>query len=732
MAKLGLDKSDFDRGMDEAAKAPDKTGGKFAAMGKAAKAGFAAAGAAAVAFGASSVKTGMTFDASMSQVAATMGTTTDEIGDLRDFALEMGRTTAFSATEASEALNYMALAGYDAKTSMEMLPNVLSMAAAGNMDLAKASDIATDAQSALGLSGEETKTMIDQMAKASSKSNTSIEQLGEAFLTVGGTAKSMAGGTQEMSTALGILANAGIKGSEGGTALRNTLLGLQSGKFEKVFGALGVEAYDADGNLRPLNETMADMQKAMDGMTQEERDKTIAKVFNRRDLKSINALLANTGEAWNDLSGAIGDSQGAAEAMADTQLDNLQGQVTLLKSAFEGLQIAISDKITPLLRPIVENVSGAISKITELIQGGDLTGAIQEKISKLPEMIPQYLEQMLPKLVEFSGKIREKAGELVGVGLEFIKNLAKGIMQGLPAIIQNVPTILSNLAGIINDNAPKLIAAGFNILVTIGKGIIQAVPVLLQNFPKIIKSIFDVFMAISWAGIGKFVVRGIANGIKALVGLVRGAGRRLATAGMKAITNGFKSARQAGANMVRAIGQAISNGAHAVITAARRMASRAIQAVKSGFSNIGDVGMNLVRGIWNGISNGLGWIKAKIAGWVGNVKSFLKNLFGIKSPSRWARDEIGRNIVLGMAGGITSNAKMIDDAMRTLIPDTDITTASVNGRFEGVLAENFNKSMADIVPAITDGISDAMGGVKVVLNSREFGRMTRKAVNGAI
>ena len=191
-----------------------KIGGVAAkALGAAA----AATGTAMLAFGKQSIEAGMQFDSSMSQVAATMGTTVDQIQDLRDFAQEMGSKTAFSATQAADALNYMALAGYDAKTSMDMLPNVLNLAAAGGMELASASDMITDSQSALGLTLDETSKLVDKMAKASSKSNTSVAQLGDAILTVGGTAKNMAGGTTELTAALGILADNGTKGAEGGT-----------------------------------------------------------------------------------------------------------------------------------------------------------------------------------------------------------------------------------------------------------------------------------------------------------------------------------------------------------------------------------------------------------------------------------------------------------------------------------------------------------------------------------
>lgn len=366
VAKITLDKSEYEKGLaglkaDAEKKQKDIQKGMLAATGV----GVAALGAFAV----SSVKTGAEFDKAMSQVAATMGVTVDEIGNLRDFAQQMGASTAFSATQAADALNYMALAGYDADKSMQMLPNVLNLAAAGGIELASASDMVTDAQSALGLTAEQTVEMVDQMAKAASKSNTSVEQLGSAFLTVGGTARSLSGGTVELSTALGLLADNGIKGAEGGTALRNVLMAIQGGKFEETFGSMGISAYDAAGNLRPLNETFADLNAALDGMTDQQRTEIISSVFNARDLKSVNALLNTSTERWNELTTAIDNSKGAAAEMASTQLDNLAGDITLLKSAWEGLQIQISEKLVPALRDVVQF-------ITKLIENFDTIGPI--------------------------------------------------------------------------------------------------------------------------------------------------------------------------------------------------------------------------------------------------------------------------------------------------------------------------------------------------------------------
>lgn len=387
VASLTLDTKEYERGLKSAKGMATGTSQDITkTVGNIKKGALLATGAMVAgitAFGVSSVKTGMQFDTSMSQVAATMGKTMDEMeseigsvdlawgefsGNLREYAQEMGKHTAFSATEAADALNYMALAGYDTQKSMEMLPNVLNLAAAGSMELATASDMVTDASSALGLSTEETTMMVDQMAMTASKSNTSVAQLGDAMLTVGGTAKNMKGGTTELSTALGILADNGIKGSEGGTILRNAILSLTAptSKAQKELDSLGVSVFDSEGNMRSMNDIMMDLDSSMSNLTGEERAAAMSKIFNKRDLKGIEALLAGAGTRWDELSGYIDEAQGSAQKMADTQLDNLQGDVTLLKSAWEGLQISVSDKLTPVLRGLVQGLTWAIDHASTL------------------------------------------------------------------------------------------------------------------------------------------------------------------------------------------------------------------------------------------------------------------------------------------------------------------------------------------------------------------------------
>lgn len=541
LAKITLDTTEYDHGLDLIKNGAAKIGGLGAkALG--------AATAAVTAFGVASVKTGMGFDSAMSQVAATMGKTVDQMlgdtatvqlswgeftGNLREYAQEMGANTVFSATQAAEALNYMALAGYDTQKSMETLPSVLNLAAAGAMDLASASDMVTDAETALGLAGKETAdgiprttALIDEMARTASKTNTSVSQLGSAILTIGGTAKLLNGGmveladgteraydgTTELSTALGLLADNGIKGSAAGTSLRNILSSLSSDKFKKSFGELGVSAYDSEGKMRSLKDVLADMNSVMEDMTDEEKTGIINSTFNQRDLKSVNALLATTGDRWDEITLALLDSKGAAEEMAETQLDNLAGDITLFQSALEGAQIALSDKISPSLRDFVKLGTEGMSEFTEKLRGGDLIGAVEsigvsiggmasEVVKRVPDLIRaggalltglvqgigqaasqvDFKYAVVPLILGLTYKIRDAAGELTTAGIELIKGLGKGISDNSSYLTSIFGVIFDNLSGAITENVPRLFEAGLEMLQGLGQGIGENLPTFLEE-----------------------------------------------------------------------------------------------------------------------------------------------------------------------------------------------------------------------------------------------------------
>lgn len=426
---------------------------------------------------AASVRAGSDFDTAMSQVAATSGKTVDEIGELRDFAKEMGSTTAFSATQAAEGLNYMALAGYDAETSMKMLPTVLDLAAAGAMELGAASDMVTDAQTALGLSTEETSTMVDQMAKASSKSNTSVEQLGEAILKIGPTARTMAGGTEELTQVLGLLADNGIKGSEAGTHLRNILLSLNTDKVKDAFHEMGVEIYDAEGNMRSLSDIFPELSQAMDGLTNEEKTGMLAKLFNKTDLSSINSLLGTSAERWEELGTAIGDSTGAAGQMAETQLDNMHGSLTLLKSALEGAGIAISDVLAPYIRKLADFANMLVSKFNEL------SPATQKIIVGIGAVVAA-----LGPLLVIGGMIMSAVGTILPM-LPTLGGVLAGLASPITAVVAGIAALVAAFAIAYKNSSSFRSSVG-----EIGSMLVSTFTPVVQSAVKMVKQLWKIIV----------------------------------------------------------------------------------------------------------------------------------------------------------------------------------------------------------------------------------------------
>lgn len=615
---------------DDAGDAAEKSGSKFEKFGGVLKtigAGILAATVAVTGFAASSVGVGMGFDSSMSQVAATMGMTMDEMnsdihtvqlstgeftGTLRDFAMEMGSNTSFSATQAGSALNFMALAGYDAETSMQMLPNVLNLAAAGNMELAAASDMVTDAQSALGLSLSETTELVDKMAMASSKSNTSVSQLGSAILTVGGTAKNLAGGTTELSTALGILADNGIKGAEGGTHLRNIILALGSptDTAAKAMADLGVSAYDADGKMRPLNETFADLNNALSDMSQDERLAAIGDIFNTTDLASANALLDTSAERWEELGNAIDNAGGAAQAMADTQLDNLAGDVTLFQSALEGAQIVLADQLNPTLRQFVQFGTSAISTLSTAFQEGGLSGAMGALGSILSDGLTMVIG-MLPTLVDAGMQLLGALGQgilsnlplLISAASQIIVTLATGIGSALPELVPSVVETLFLVASTLLDNLPLILDAGMQIISGLAQGILAGLPILVSQLPQLILQIVS-FLSSSLPLIleqGSQIILSLANGIMSAAPMLIGQLPVIISSIVGFITSNAPLLVQTGVMLIVSLAQGFISSLPALISSAGQLVSAIGDALLN--TDWLSVGAQIVTSIWDGIKS---------------------------------------------------------------------------------------------------------------------------------
>lgn len=538
----------------------DETGKKTVSLGDIIKANLISSaiinGVKALANGLKTLATaavgvGSDFESGMTLVAATMGITTEEIAagseefdKLQKAAKEAGATTQFSATQAAEALNYMALAGYDADKSIETLPTVLNLAAAGGMDLATASDMVTDSMSALGDAAGTTEGFVDKMAKTSQKSNTNVQQLGEAILTVGGTAKNLAGGVVEMNTVLGIFADNGVKGAEGGTALRNVILSLTAptDKAKKQMEALGLQVFDANGNMRPLNETFNDLNGILGTMTQGEQTEVLNSIFNKVDLKSVNALLANSGERFDELSGYISDCDGAAADMAATMNDNLQGKVTILKSGLEGLGIAAYEKFKTPLTNAVENITEVIGQLQTDLTDGSLSGALEKIATGFGNMVEKASEivaAILPTLLEGLGWIADNGETIVsvlaGIGAGFavfkvatLINTVITAMQGFKAAMAANPIILvvtliavlvAAIVGFIatnEDARAALVNVWEAIKTAIGTVVEKIVTFFTETIPNAFNKVINFVKSNNWQGLLLLLVNPFAGAFKLL------------------------------------------------------------------------------------------------------------------------------------------------------------------------------------------------------------------------
>lgn len=677
-----------------------------------------AASTAVVAFGGTAVQAGMSFDSSMSQVAATMGTTVDQIEDLRSFAQEMGSTTAFSATQAADALNYMALAGYDAETSMNMLPNVLNLAAAGGIDLASASDMVTDASSALGLTLDETAYMVDQMAQASSISNTSVAQLGEAFLTLGATGANAQGGTTELATVLGVLADNGIKGSEAGTHLRNMILSLTNPTTEAsgVLQELGISAYDSEGNMRNMVDIIYDLQDATSSLTQEQSDSIVSTVFNRADLASVNALLNTSVERYETLYDTITEADGAASSMADTQLDNLAGDITLFQSALEGAQIAVSDSMNPTLREFVQLGSDGISRMTTAFQEGGLEGAMGELgtwlsealgtiVEKAPEIVSagiQLLSALGDGLVENAPLIADSAlevlqtlvdnftesvdsggvNDLASTALTIIEKLGNFLVENLPTLMGSAAELVTQLIMFIADpeNQMMLMDLGMNLLIAVADGIVQATPTLLSILPELIATNIQVAIAEFpkfLSTIGE-LLGDLAMMVIGLVGGLMGDSYDEVvdniTAVAEYVSQGFSDFIAGVAEFASSIGEGIS-----------QLWTDIVSFFTDGISNVGDT----------------------LSGWWDDLQTWFSDL--IDSALTWGTDLID-NFVSGITGGIGNIQNAVSNVAQTV---RDFIGFSEPDR--GPLS-NFHTYAPDMLELFEEGLEEGTPELEATLS----------------
>lgn len=315
--------------------------------------------------GTAAVKTAADFDAGMSQVAAISGATGDDLEALRDKAREMGSKTKFSASEAASAMEYMAMAGWKTGDMLGGIEGIMNLAAASGEDLATTSDIVTDALTAFGLSAEDSGHFADILAAASSNANTNVSMMGETFKYCAPIAGALGFSAEDTAEAIGLMANAGIKSTQAGTALR-TIMNNLTGEVKisgKAIGDVTIATTNADGSMRDLSDILADCRTAFSGLSESEKAQAAETLVGKNAMSGFLALINAAPEDIDKLSNAINNCDGTAESMATTMQDNLAGQLTILKSQLEELAISFGEILMPAIRSIVSHIQGFIDKL---------------------------------------------------------------------------------------------------------------------------------------------------------------------------------------------------------------------------------------------------------------------------------------------------------------------------------------------------------------------------------
>src|SRR5690625_108449 len=359
LIKVGADITDFSKKMAKSnkalkdfSKANEETFDSFKKTGTAITAGgVALAGGLGFA-----VKTAADFESGMSQVAAVSGATGDDLKALEERARELGGSTSFSAKEAADGLQYLALAGWDTTQMIDGLEPVLHLAEAGALDLGRSADLVTDSMAGLGLGVNELDGYLDKVAQTSRNSNTDIDALMEAFVIAGGTFSRLNIPLSESNAFLGVLANRGFKASEAGTAINAimTRLTQSSGPAADALEEIGVNAFDSEGNFRGMETVMRDVEKAMGTMTDAEKAHYQQQIAGLNHGKTFSAMLSGLGDEYGDLKESIEGSDGALFEMRDTMKDNLQGALENLSSAFEEILITLGTTLLQIFEKEME------------------------------------------------------------------------------------------------------------------------------------------------------------------------------------------------------------------------------------------------------------------------------------------------------------------------------------------------------------------------------------------
>ena len=590
-----------------------------------------------IGIGTASVATAANFEKSMSNVAALSGATGKDLEDLTNIAKEMGATTQFSASEAADALGYMALAGWKTEESMSALPGILDLAAASNMGLAEASDMVTDYLSAFQQEADQAGRMADVLAYAQANSNTTTQALGEAFKNCAVNANSFGLDIEQTTALLGKLGDQGLKGSEAGTAL-NAVFRDMSSKMKDGAIAIGdtnVKITDANGNFKSMAEIVGAVQKATDGLSDSEKMVALQSTFTADSIKAMSILMNTGSDSITEFTNELYNSKGAASEMAGVMNDNLSGQLTALKSALEGAAISIGNALLPVIKTLVSFIQNLVNWFNGLNPTIQTTivviGGIVAAIGPVLIIIGQ-MSTGLGVLVSAFGllsiaKLKDMA-ETAALHLLYAKDAVLKAASTAATYAQIAATTAWNVVCGVATAVTTALGAAIAFLTSPIGLVVLAITALIAIGVLLYKN-WDTVKAKCqeiWEGTIKPLITNVTNAIKSVI-----------TTGWNAIRSTIQSTTSAIRNIVQSIFSAISSIISSITSAWR----------------------NTMSSVWSGIrsavSTGVNAIRSTISSVFSGIQSILT------APFRAAQ-----GVISGILGGISSAISKVTSAIKNV------------------------------------------------------------------
>ena len=707
-----------------------------------------------VGLGTAAVKTAADFDSAMSKVAAVSGATGSDLDALRDKAREMGEKTKFSASEAAEAMNYMAMAGWKTEDMLSGIEGVMNLAAASGEDLATTSDIVTDALTAFGLTAKDSGHFADILAAASSNANTNVSMMGETFKYCAPIAGALGFSAEDTAEAIGLMANAGIKGSQAGTALR-TIMNNLSGDVKICGSSIGevtIATTNADGSMRDLSDILADCRTAFSGLTESEKAQAAESLVGKNAMSGFLALM-NAGESdINKLSSAIDNCDGSAASMAETMNDNLAGQLQILKSQLEELAISFGELLMPAIRTIVGWIQKFVDWLNSMDEG---TRKVIVTIALVAAAIGPVLI-IVGKVISAVGTIMTLVPKLAGV-----INAAKGVFVAFNAVCAANPYVLiiaaivalvaafiylwnnceefrqfwidlwesiKEIAIAVWEALKAFFQAAWEAIKATATTVWNAIKDFFSGLWEGIKTIFttvmnaiSTFLTTAWNTIRNTVTT-VWNAIKTFFTTVWNGIKSVITTVVNAIStflstawNGIKTAITTVLNAIKTAVTTVWNGIKNTITtivnAIKNVVTTAWNNIKTAVSNAANAiktGVtNAFNAMLNGIKNICGNIYGAVKGGFDKAIGFIKGL--ASQAFQWGADFIG-----GIVNGIKSMIGKVGDAVSS-VANKIRSFLHFSVPDEGPLTD-YESWMPDFIGGLAKGIEKSRGMIENAMN----------------